>query len=75
MHPIRDELGEVRFIYSVGLDVTQRTRAEEALRVREAEEREIALGLQRALLPRDLVAPAGVSVAARYEAASTVRGR
>ena len=70
MHPIRDELGEVRFIYTAGLDVTQRIRAEEALRVREAEEREIALGLQRALLPRNLVVSPGVSVAARYEAAS-----
>jgi PAS domain S-box-containing protein len=70
MHPIRDELGEVRFVYPTGLDVTDRARAEEALRKREAEEREIAVGLQGALLPGKLVVPAGVSVAARYEAAS-----
>src|SRR6202044_762445 len=70
VHPIRDELGLVRFLYPTGIDVTERTRAEEALRAREAEEREIAVGLQRALLPGTLVVPAGVSVAARYEAAS-----
>ena len=70
MHPIRDELGPVRFLYPTGIDITDRTRAEEALRAREAEEREIAIGLQRALLPGTLVVPAGVSVAARYEAAS-----
>jgi PAS domain S-box-containing protein len=70
MHPIRDEKGLVRFLYPTGIDITDRTRAEEALRAKEAEEREIAIGLQRALLPRTLVAPAGVSVAARYEAAS-----
>lgn len=70
MHPIRDETGVVRFLYPTGLDITDRTRAEEALRAREAEEREIAIGLQRALLPGSLVVPAGVSVAARYEAAS-----
>ena len=51
MHPIRDELGVVRFLYPTGIDITDRTRAEEALRAREAEEREIAIGLQRALLP------------------------
>jgi PAS domain S-box-containing protein len=70
IHPIRDELGTVRFLYPTGIDVTDRTRAEEALRAREAEEREIAVGLQRALLPGALVVPAGVSVAARYEAGS-----
>ena len=51
MHPIRDEMGVVRFLYPTGIDITDRTRAEEALRAREAEEREIAIGLQRALLP------------------------
>jgi PAS domain S-box-containing protein len=70
MHPIRDESGLVRFLYPTGIDITDRTRAEEALRAREAEEREIAIGLQRALLPGTLVVPGGVSVAARYEAAS-----
>jgi PAS domain S-box-containing protein len=71
MHPIRDTSGTVRFLYPTGIDVTERSRAEQALRAREAEEREIALGLQHALLPSKLVAPAGVSVAARYEAGST----
>ena len=71
MHPIRDEVGRVRFLYPTGIDITDRTRVEEALREKEAEEREIAIGLQRALLPGTLIVPAGVSVAARYEAAST----
>ena len=70
LHPIRDELGRVRFLYATGIDITDRTRAEEALRAREAEEREIAIGLQRALLPGKLVVPEGVTVSARYEAAS-----
>jgi PAS domain S-box-containing protein len=70
MHPIRDEKGLVRFLYPTGLDITDRARAEEALREREAEEREIAIGLQRALLPATLAVPAGVSIAAHYEAAS-----
>ena len=60
----------MRFLYPTGIDITDRVRAEEALRAKEAEEREIAIGLQRALLPGALVVPAGVSVAARYEAAS-----
>ena len=71
MHPIRDDVGRVRFLYPTGIDITDRMRAEEALREKEAEEREIAIGLQRALLPRTLIVPAGVSIAARYEAAST----
>ena len=71
MHPIRDGSGTVRFLYPTGIDITERARAEAALRAREAEEHQIALGLQHALLPRKLVAPAGVSVAARYEAGST----
>jgi PAS domain S-box-containing protein len=70
MHPIRDTAGTVRFLYPTGIDVTERSRAEAALRAREAEEHQIALGLQHALLPRELAAPAGVSVAARYEAGS-----
>jgi PAS domain S-box-containing protein len=72
MHPIRDELGRVRFLHPTGVDITEQTRAEEALRAREAEEREIAVGLQRALLPDRLVMPAGVSCAARYDAGSDV---
>jgi PAS domain S-box-containing protein len=68
MHPIRDTTGSVNFLYPTGIDVTERSRAEAALRAREAEEHQIALGLQHALLPRELAAPAGVSVAARYEA-------
>lgn len=71
MHPIRDGSGTVRFLYPTGIDITDRARAEAALRAREAEEHQIALGLQHALLPRKLVAPAGVSVAARYQAGST----
>ncbi len=70
LHPIRDEVDLVRFLYATGIDITDRARVEEALRAKEAEEREIAIGLQRALLPGALVVPAGVSVAARYEAAS-----
>ena len=70
MHPIRDELGAVRFLHPTGIDVTERVRAEEALRAREAEEREIAIGLQRALLPEGLVAHPELSFAARYEAGS-----
>lgn len=70
MHPIRDESGQVRFLYPTGIDITDRTRAEEALRAQEAQEREIAIGLQRALLPGKLVVPEGVSVSARYEAGS-----
>jgi PAS domain S-box-containing protein len=70
LHPIRDDSGAVRFLYSTGLDVTDRVLFEQALQAREAEEREIALGLQRALLPGKLVVPDGVSVAARYEAGS-----
>lgn len=70
LHPIRDHNGDIRFLYPTGIDTTERARAEAALRAREAEERGIALELQRALLPRKLVVPAGISVAARYEAGS-----
>ena len=70
MHPILDTSGRVRFLHPTGIDITDRTRAEEALRAREAKEREIALGLQRALLPGRLNLPHGVSSAARYDAGS-----
>lgn len=70
MHPIRDESGAVRFLYPTGIDVTERVRAAAALRAREEQEHQIALALQHALLPRELITPAGVSVAARYEAGS-----
>ncbi len=70
LHPIRDEHGVVRFLHPTGIDVTERTRAEELLRAREAEEREIALGLQRTLLPERLEMPLRVACSARYEAGS-----
>lgn len=70
MHPIRGGDEVVRFLHPTGIDITERTRAEEALRAREAEEREIAVGLQRALLPGRLTMPVGVSCTARYEAGS-----
>ena len=70
MHPIRDERGVVWFLHPTGIDITERTRAEEALRAREAEEREIALALQRSLLPERLDMPARVACIARYEAGS-----
>ena len=50
----------------------ERTVAEEALRAREAEEREIAIGLQRALLPGRLATLPRLAFAARYEAGSDV---
>ena len=53
-------------------DIHERTLAEEALRAQEAEEREIALGLQRALLPGHLVSAPRLALAARYEAGSDV---
>jgi len=53
-------------------DVHERTVAEEALRAQEAEEREIAVGLQRALLPGHLVSAPRLALAARYEAGSDV---
>ena len=54
MHPIVDESGAVRFLHPTGIDITDRVAAEKALRALEAEEREIAIGLQRALLPARL---------------------
>ena len=53
-------------------DVHERTVAEEALLAREAEEREIAIGLQRALLPGRLATLPRLALAARYEAGSDV---
>ena len=55
MHPIVDETGFVRFLHPTGIDITERVEAENALRALEAEERAIAVGLQRALLPAKLV--------------------
>ncbi len=51
-------------------DVHERTLTEAALRAQEAEEREIALGLQRALLPSRQLDDPRVGCAARYEAGS-----
>jgi PAS domain S-box-containing protein len=70
MHPIRGGDAIIHFLHPTGIDITDRTRAEEALRAREAEEREIAVGLQRALLPDRLTMPMGISCSARYEAGS-----
>ncbi len=70
MNPIFGHDDIVRFLHPTGIDITERTRAEEALRALEAEEREIAIGLQRALLPDRLITPAGISCTARYEAGS-----
>jgi PAS domain S-box-containing protein len=53
-------------------DIHERTLADEALRAQEAEEREIAIGLQRALLPGQLVSNPRLALAARYEAGSDV---
>lgn len=36
MHPIRDQMGEVRFLHPTGFDITERRRMEEALRESEA---------------------------------------
>lgn len=49
-------------------DITARKRAEHALRAREAEERETAIALQRALLPTRLPVVSSVEVDARYAA-------
>ena len=70
MHPIVDEAGIVRFLHPTGIDITERVQAENALRALEAEEREIAIGLQRALLPRRLADHAEITLAALYEAGS-----
>lgn len=70
MHPIRNPSGTVRFLHPSGIDITERTRAQEALQARRAEEHEIAVGLQRALLPGRLNLPRGVSAVARYDAGS-----
>jgi PAS domain S-box-containing protein len=70
MHPIRDTSGNVRFLHPTGIDITDQIRAQEALQARRAEEHEIAVGLQRALLPGRLNLPHGVSAVARYDAGS-----
>jgi anti-sigma regulatory factor (Ser/Thr protein kinase) len=70
MHPVLDETGFVRFLHPTGIDITERVEAENALRALEAEERAIAVGLQRALLPARLVERSGIAVAALYEAGS-----
>ena len=72
MHPIVDESGVVRFLHPTGIDVTDRVAAEKALRALEAEEREIAIGLQRALLPARLADRPDIALAALYEAGSDV---
>ncbi len=70
--PIRRADGGVDEWVGACTDVHERTLAEEALRAQEAEEREIAIGLQRALLPGHLVSAPRVALAARYEAGSDV---
>jgi PAS domain S-box-containing protein len=70
MHPILDESGAVRFLHPTGIDITDRVEAERALRALEAEERQIAIGLQRALLPARLAERPGIALAALYEAGS-----
>jgi PAS domain S-box-containing protein len=72
MHPIVDEAGVVRFLHPTGIDITDRLKAEEALRKLEAEERKIAVGLQRALLPARLLERPDVQLSALYEAGSDV---
>ena len=69
MHPIVDESGAVRFLHPTGIDITDRVEAEKALRALEAEERQIAIGLQRALLPARLAERPG------YRSGGVVRGR
>ena len=60
-------------MHPTGIDITDRVAAEAALRALEAEERQIALGLQRALLPLRLVVDRpDIALAALYEAGSDV---
>ena len=70
VHPIMDEAGVVRFLHPTGIDVTDRVAAEAALLALEAEEREIAVGLQRALLPTRIVDRSDIVLGALYEAGS-----
>jgi PAS domain S-box-containing protein len=72
IHPIVDDAGVIRFLHPTGIDITDRVAAEAALKALEAEEREIALGLQRALLPMQILGRPGIALAARYEAGSDV---
>ena len=72
MHPIVDDAGMIRFLHSTGIDITDRVAAEAALKALEAAEREIALGLQRALLPMRTLDRPGIALAAHYEAGSDV---
>lgn len=65
----RERAGRLELVGLVQ-DVTARRQAEETLRAREAEEREIALSLQRALLPPRVLSHPFVQVAARYAAGS-----
>ena len=70
MHPIVDDAGVVRFLHPTGIDITDRVAAEAALLALEAEEREIAVGLQRALLPTRVVDRSDIALGALYEAGS-----
>ena len=72
MHPIVDDAGVIRFLHPTGIDITERVAAEAALKALEAEEREIALALQRALLPMQIIDRPGLALATRYEAGSDV---
>jgi PAS domain S-box-containing protein len=72
MHPIVDDAGVIHFLHPTAVDITDRVAAEAALKALEAEEREIALGLQRALLPMRPLDRPGIALAAQYEAGSDV---
>ena len=67
--PVRSLLGGVDEWVGACTDIHERTLADEALRAQEAEEREIAIGLQRALLPERLVS------SPRARARGALRGR
>ena len=68
--PVRSLLGGVDEWVGACTDIHERTLADEALRAREAEERQIAIELQRALLPDFLVSSPRLALAAHYEAGS-----
>ncbi|MEV0457938.1 SpoIIE family protein phosphatase [Catellatospora methionotrophica] len=63
--PLSDGAGSVLKWFGVATDIDDRRRADEVLR---EEEHQVALRLQRALLPRAVESPAGTAVCARYEA-------